>query len=315
MKDDGHYTCQWPKDGLFTECFVHEILNFRYHWHPEDYELSILLNGKQYFCRGKESFLLEAGDMILVDPNEGHASCAQSPDTVAFVLHFSSAVMNQLTAKNTMLSYSGCITNTETRNEPRCRAVRAAAAKLVLAMAGGSAADRFAAKAYTELLISLLNDYFDPDVIYAVPEVDEEVRKILTVIAKHIEKNYAEKITLEDIAAITQYNRTYISTLFHKSTGISFYDYLMRVRLQHAINDLVITDRSLTDIALSNGFADLKSFNSRFRELLNCLPSEYRKQQKASGTGFLEHGRKYLPVSDPFVQEKLNSWIRECLTL
>lgn len=248
------------------------------------------------------------------DPNEGHASCAQSPNTIAFVLHFSSAVMNQLVPKNKLLSYSGCVTTSAAvRNEPRCRAVRGIAARLIQAMADDSAAGRYTSKACTEMLISILTDSFSPEVISNTPEVDEEVQKILLVITKYIEQNYADRITLEDIAAITQYNRTYISTLFHKSTGISFYDYLMRVRMQHAINDLVITDRNLTEIALSNGFADLKSFNSRFKELLNCMPSEYRKQQKAANKIFLEHGRKYMPVSDPFVSEKLNEWIRGCL--
>ncbi len=315
MKEEEFYTGQWPKDGLYSDCFVHELRNFRYHWHPDSYELSILLSGKQYYCRGKESFLLEAGDMILTDPNEGHASCAQSPHTIAFVLHFSSSVMNHLTEKNKLLSFPDCCTSADTRDEPRCRAVRALAAKTILSMSDHTALSRFTARICTSMLISVLCEQFNPTVISSTPEIDEDVQKIIQVITKHIEANYADRITLEDIAAITQYNRTYVSTLFHKSIGISFYEYLMRVRLQHAINDLVITDRSLTDIALSNGFADLKSFNSRVRELLNCLPSEYRKQQKAVSSAFITIDRKYIPVSDPFITEKLNGWIRECLAL
>lgn len=104
----------------------------------------------------------------------------------------------------------------------------------------------------------------------------EETQSIMHIIMQYIEGNYAEKITLEEIAAITGYNHTYVSTLFHKSVGISFYDYVMRVRLQHAIKNLVMTDMGITDIAISNGFAVPKSFNKRFRNLLRCLPSEYR---------------------------------------
>lgn len=310
MQDNGYYTAQWPKDGLFTECFVHEVMNFRYHWHPDIYELSILLNGKQYYCRGNENFLLEEGDMVLVDPGEGHASYGQDPNTIAFVLHFSSSVLNQIVSKNKLLSFDACRTTEAFRDEPCCKMMRALAAKTILAMADNSTRSRFTAKACTEMIISTLVENFSPVVKPNTPEVDEEVQKIIRVITDYIEKNYADRISLEDIASITQYNRTYISTLIHKSTGINFYDYLMRVRLQHAITDLVVTDHNLTDIALSNGFADLKSFNSRFRELLNCLPSEYRKQQKATRKTFLSFERKYIPVSDPFVNEKLHEWIR-----
>ena len=126
---------------------------------------------------------------------------------------------------------------------------------------------------------------------------------------QYIETHYAEKIALEDIASITGYNRTYISTLFHKSVGISFYDYLMRVRLQNALKDLVMTDKNLTDIALTNGFPDSKSFNRRFRELLNCLASEYRTQVLSTPELHAYHQRRYIPVSSTPIREKLESFM------
>ena len=36
---DGRYAMQWPQDGLGFTCYAHEIMNFRYNWHEQEYEL------------------------------------------------------------------------------------------------------------------------------------------------------------------------------------------------------------------------------------------------------------------------------------
>lgn len=63
-----HFEMQWPRENLFLSGFVHEIMNYRYHWHTSDYELNILLHGSQEFCRGNQSYLLEEDDVLLVSP-------------------------------------------------------------------------------------------------------------------------------------------------------------------------------------------------------------------------------------------------------
>ena len=148
---------------------------------------------------------------------------------------------------------------------------------IILSLSGGGPYAQYTAKACAEMMISLLCNQFNPVLTSEIPEVDEETQRTMRTIMSYVEENYADKITLEQIATLSQYNRTYISTLFHKAVGVSFYEYLMRVRLQNAMKDLVMTNKGLTEIALSNGFSDLKSFNARFRSMLQCLPSEYRK--------------------------------------
>ena len=302
------YSASWPAADLKIEAFVHEVMNFRYHWHPDVFELNILLSGQQYFCRGRESHLLKEGDMILIDPNTGHASYGQTQNTIALVIHFDRKVFRQFTAKGEMLSFPSCISSADS-SEPRFARIRALAASLILSLSSDSPYTSYISKAAGEALIAELLASFSPVCVSSAPEVDEETQKIIRSIMQYIETHYAEKIALEDIASITGYNRTYISTLFHKSVGISFYDYLMRVRLQNALKDLVMTDKNLTDIALTNGFPDSKSFNRRFRELLNCLPSEYRTQVLSTPELHAYHQRRYIPVSSTPIREKLESFM------
>ena len=99
------------------------------------------------------------------------------------------------------------------------------------------------------------------------------------------------------------------STLFKQIVGINFHEYLTRVRFQHALIDLALTTDSLTDIALRNGFADLKTFNARFRTTLQRTPAEYRAQLcPARVVGGMQ--RKYLPCDDPLLQRKLREYLQ-----
>ena len=119
---------------------------------------------------------------------------------------------------------------------------------------------QLSAKANLELLLITLFTEFDPHQINLISEEDKR-RATIHLLLSYVEEHYAEKLSLEDLADYTQYNRTYVSTLFKQMVGINFHEYLTRVRFQHALNDLTYTNENLTDIALKNGFPDLKTLD------------------------------------------------------
>lgn len=43
--DSANYELDLPRENIHIRCFAHNIMNYRYHWHVDDYELSILLYG------------------------------------------------------------------------------------------------------------------------------------------------------------------------------------------------------------------------------------------------------------------------------
>lgn len=43
--DSANYELDLPRENIHIRCFAHNIMNYRYHWHADDYELSILLYG------------------------------------------------------------------------------------------------------------------------------------------------------------------------------------------------------------------------------------------------------------------------------
>ncbi len=103
------------------------------------------------------------------------------------------------------------------------------------------------------------------------------VDSVLRAIA-FAEERMGDDIGVEDLARAAYFSPFYFSRLFAEATGHAPYDYLMRRRIAVAAEDVVGTDRSLTEIALDRGFAVQDSFGRAFRRCFGILPSEARRR-------------------------------------
>lgn len=102
------------------------------------------------------------------------------------------------------------------------------------------------------------------------------VKKAIT----YMEENYSNEITLSDIASHIGMAPTYFSRFFKKSTGETFYSYLNQIRLYNAYIELINSDNSITEIAMNNGFANIKSFIEYFKNVYELTPDKYRRYAK-----------------------------------
>lgn len=305
--NEARYSWQWPRDGLSMECFAHEIMNYRYHWHSDQYELNVLLHGSQEFCVERSNILLQEDDVILVPPGNGHASFAQNPNTCALVLHFSASAFRPFVKKGTRYLFPECVSTEETRNDPAFRQIRFLVSEIFAAAYRQSPYSQLRAKANLELLLATLCESFHPQSVQ-INQEDAIHQETFSKMIRYVEEHYSEKLSLDDLATFSQYNRTYVSTLFKNTVGVNFYAYLTRVRFQHALLELVGTKKTLTEIALDNGFSDLKSFNKMFRETIGRTPSEYRSLLSPDRVIQEQDVRRYVLQGDPLIQQKLEEY-------
>ncbi|MGN1181533.1 MAG: helix-turn-helix domain-containing protein [Faecalibacillus sp.] len=127
-------------------------------------------------------------------------------------------------------------------------------------------------------IISLLVEkLIDKDDTYH--EKHDEINELITSITEYIDYNYARHITLDEIALMTHYNKSYLSSMFKKKIGITIFEYIKNVRLQHCLHDLKETDDTIVNIALSNGFANIQTFNKLFKQTYHMTPAQYRKNK------------------------------------
>lgn len=110
----------------------------------------------------------------------------------------------------------------------------------------------------------------------APTEESQDLLRIGNAIA-HIETNYAEKITLENLATKSHLSKRHLSRIFHHCIGRAPIDHLLHVRCQKAAELLKRTNRTITDIAFECGFQDSNYFTRCFRKIMEQTPNQYRK--------------------------------------
>ena len=101
--------------------------------------------------------------------------------------------------------------------------------------------------------------------------------RILTMIS-FIQENFAEKLTLEDIADSAAVSTRECLRCFKSAIHQSPMDYLIEYRVRTAKKMLETTDLSITDIALRCGFNSNSYFTKLFHRICGKTPNAYRKE-------------------------------------
>lgn len=110
-------------------------------------------------------------------------------------------------------------------------------------------------------------------------EKERYSRDILSTM-EYVVMNISVPFTLEDAAKVINLSASHLSKKFHKETGMTFKEYVNKVRIRQARQMLMITDDSITQIAMSCGFGSGNYFKDVFRKVVGLSPSDYRKTAK-----------------------------------
>ncbi len=93
-----------------------------------------------------------------------------------------------------------------------------------------------------------------------------------------IRKNYANSLSLEEMANSVDMSPKYFCSFFKEMTRKSPVTYLNIYRIEVAARMLAATDTAVTDVAFSCGFNDLSYFIKTFKAVMGMTPRAYRKK-------------------------------------
>ena len=119
-------------------------------------------------------------------------------------------------------------------------------------------------------------------------------RKRAVEAALWLDAHAAQPVALEDAARQAGLSPFHFLRLFAKVLGVTPHQYLVRSRLRHAARllaeeaDAKGTARSITDIALDVGFADLSNFVRTFRRAAGVSPRGFRRAARGERRIFQE---------------------------
>jgi len=94
----------------------------------------------------------------------------------------------------------------------------------------------------------------------------------------YVMKNFREKITLNEVAAIANMSPTSFSRYFKMHANKTFSDFLTEIRIGYSCKLLVEKKISIAEACYESGFNTLSNFNRQFKEVTHHSPLEYRKK-------------------------------------
>lgn len=95
---------------------------------------------------------------------------------------------------------------------------------------------------------------------------------------RYIEERYADPcLSLQGAADRLHLSPQHLSRLFRHETGVTFVDYLSRVRIRRAVELLADGELKMYEIAERVGYSSQHYFSSAFKKVLGVSPMEYRR--------------------------------------
>jgi two-component system response regulator YesN len=91
-----------------------------------------------------------------------------------------------------------------------------------------------------------------------------------------------EQLTLNDVCSHLYMSISYFSTLFKQHTGLTFVEYVTRIRIKKAKELLSVTSYKTYEIAQHVGYGDPHYFSVIFKRHTGNTPKEYRIMQKGT---------------------------------
>lgn len=90
-----------------------------------------------------------------------------------------------------------------------------------------------------------------------------------------MDMHFTEDISVKDVAKYIGIHRSYFTTSFVKDMGITPVQYLIKLKMDRALEMLAEQSHTITEIAYSLGYSDLYSFSRAFKNYHGISPKQY----------------------------------------
>lgn len=251
---------QFEHFGLseYTHKEYGENFNFPSHLH-QSFEFVTVLSGKMEITVDNRVHRLNAGESLLIFPNQIHSFSCTEGKHMLFI--FSAELVK--------------VYSSQTFGKMPCDNSFSPDEYLVKALDKMSDNSSVIEK---KGLLYLLCAQFDKQAKY-LDRTDDD-KNLLYKIFKFVELGYAGNCSLGNVSEKTGFSYSYLSRYFKRIVGMSYNEYVNRYRISNACYLLTNTNNSILQCALDSGYNSLRSFNRNFADILSITPNEYRDNAK-----------------------------------
>ena len=272
---------QLPQNALEHSFSCYEVnaptFDFYWHYHPE-YELTFILKGEGKRLVGDTYEVFKAGDTVLLPPLLPHtwiSEKGQKENCLAIVIKFSQAFLDQICLLPELASFKKLLGSAARGLQFRGSKSKEVVPLLKWLLQGD---------ALTKLT-SVLQVFHTLTQAKATPIASVQYKPLkgtenqqrLNTIFRYVEKEFRSTISLKKAASLIHLSESAFCKYFKRASGKTFSDYTNDIRIAHACELLIETDKPISEIALQSGFESLSYFNRVFLAKKKQRPREYRK--------------------------------------
>lgn len=251
------------------------------HWHPE-FEILLVHKGSIHVRTGTETFLLSAGSVAFIHPNELHAmdSAGVCCEYDAFVVS-----LDLLALSPTHFFTRDFVTPLRSGNLllPRvllpdtnlCTTVSAALKRIIL---NETNEDHFKMTAFTAIVEVCAAVFHITEKRIPSDTAENNGNMAVKACIRYLECHYEQPLTLEMIASHVHLHPNYLCSLFKKYTGETVFQHLHRIRVDKAAAMLHDSSVSVSEAADNSGFESISFFTRKFKEIMGLTPGQYKKR-------------------------------------
>ncbi len=274
---------------LIPYSFLHGVMPEYYpsigqHCHSE-FELFVFSEGRCRFQIDDRFFTAQAGDIVLVQPDVLHGAEPTDGKRVAYniaLFHpqlMTGGIEDRAYQEIWLPLINGDLTVDAPINKehPYYTQIFQAAEYTITCVRDPSIQNELLLRSSLMELFFLL---LDSGSIHSKSELLQQNDSILVPVIDYIKANYAETLTVEQLADIVHLSKSYFMGLFRKTYGMSAIAYVHRIRMEAVCELLKNSNDSITDIAICCGYPSLANFNRHFKKEVGMTPGEYRKISK-----------------------------------
>jgi AraC-like DNA-binding protein len=128
------------------------------------------------------------------------------------------------------------------------------------------------------------------------PFEDVKNRGVIYRAAQFIQRNYARKVSLDEVAREVGLSASYFSKIFKSEMGCNFNTYMNVVRIGKSINLLLYDKLDLVSVAALAGFEDQSYFSKVFKQVTGVTPHTFRKSGGSAAPLWRKRADGPLPV-------------------
>jgi AraC-like DNA-binding protein len=247
------------------------------HDHGNDYQITVPLSGNSFLEQNKSINNMDKNNRIITPPGEKHFHFTEQNESRLLLINIDKDFLTKVVSSKLNRQIHDIDFRIHGRGSSE-KLVKIADETIRTNLFGDGKAARTEELEWelAEILLSIQDGSHSGQWQREVSMNHPLIKKVVMYICE----NYQNELSLDHLATESNLSKFYLIRIFKEVMGCTPSQYLLNIRLERAVEQLIFTDFDITRICFDVGFGSLNTFERVFKKRYGKTISEFRKSNK-----------------------------------